>query len=149
MHRVSAFRWWLAAVLAATLCVACDHPPDDSPVQDAEQRLLGTWLREYEEDGTQVRRVLVLAPDGHFEESARIVESDGTVVEHHHAGEWHFDGTNLKRRYTRVDGKPPSAPAMPYATFEIRFESRNEFTGIDHVRGREVRYQRVAEGTLP
>ena len=45
--------------------------------------------------------------------------------------------------------KKPSAPAFPYAAVEIRFESRNEFVGTDNVRKRQMRYQRVADGTLP
>ena len=65
------------------------------------------------------------------------------------SGEWTFDGTNLKRRYTSINGKPTSHPAIPYATFELQFPSKSEFVGVDHVRQREVRYQRVPEGTLP
>jgi hypothetical protein len=38
---------------------------------------------------------------------------------------------------------------MPYATFELKFPSRNEFVGIDRVRRREVQYRRVADGTTP
>jgi hypothetical protein len=48
-----------------------------------------------------------------------------------------------------VDGRQPVAPMVPFATFELRFPSRNEFIGVDNVRQREVRYRRVAEGTLP
>jgi len=55
----------------------------------------------------------------------------------------------FKRRYTSVDGKLPAAPTMPYATFELKFPSRNEFVGIDRVRGRKVTYERVADGTQP
>lgn len=142
-------RLWLSTVLAAVLSAACESPPDDSPVHDVEQRLAGTWLREYEEDGFKVRRVLVLEPGGRFTESSRIVAPDTSGGEYSHAGEWLFDGTNLKRRYTRVDGRQPAAATMPYATFELKFPSRNEFIGIDRVHRREVRYQRVPDGTLP
>lgn len=141
------FALWLAFA-AAWGAAACDNAPVDSPAQETQQRLVGTWLREFMEDGVRVRRVLVLETDGHFGESVRITDATGAVTEHRHAGTWLYDGTNLKRRYTRMDGEQPSAPLVPYATFEIRFSSKAEFVGIDHVRRREVRYQRVADGTL-
>ena len=43
-----------------------------------------------------------------------------------------FDGTNLKRRYTLIVGRQPSAPTFPYAAFELRFESRNVFIGTEN-----------------
>lgn len=149
--RVSAPRRRLAVALALAgfLLVACDSPPVDSPDETVRRRLVGSWLREYEQDGARVRRLLVLAPDGHFRETARVVDASGAVTQHAHAGEWTFDGTNLKRRYTSFDGKQPAAPTMPYATFELRFESNREFVGTDNVRKREVRYRRVDEGTVP
>ena len=110
---------------------------------------MGTWLREYEEEGVKVRRVLVLESGGRFTEMSRLTELDSAAAEHSHTGDWLFDGTNLKRRYTRMDGRQPAAPVVPYATFELRFPSRNEFVGIDRVRQREVRYHRVADGTKP
>jgi hypothetical protein len=142
-------RWWLAMLLLAGALAACNSPPDDSSARSIGQQLIGTWLREYEENGFKVRRVLVLEPDGHFRELSKIAELDIAQAQHSHAGEWHFDGTNLKRRYTSVDGKPPAAPVMPYATFELKFQSHNEFTGIDHVRKHQVQYRRVQDGTLP
>ena len=143
-------RWLLVApVLLATLSTACQRPPEDSAVSDTEQRLAGPWLRDYEQDGVHVRRVLVLEPGGGFRELSRGDSTGPASALHSHAGEWSFDGTNLKRRYTSVDGKPPAAPTLPYATFELRFQSRNEFVGIDHVRKRQVLYRRVDEGTLP
>ena len=134
----------VAAVLAA-----CGSPPDDSPQRHIEERLVGTWLREYQDQTTTVRRVLVLAADAQFREHAVATDGGAAVSEHSHAGEWRFDGTNLKRRYTRMDGKQPSAPTVPFATFELRFSSRDEFVGLDNVRRREVRYRRVVEGTTP
>lgn len=142
-------RLWLSAILGAAMAAACQSPPDDSPAQAVEEQLVGTWLREYEEDGFRVRRVLVLEPRGRFTEMSRITELSVTDAQHSHAGEWLYDGTNLKRRYTSVDGKHPAAPAMPYLTFEFKFPSRNEFVGIDRVRRREVQYHRVADGTRP
>jgi hypothetical protein len=140
---------WVGTLVAAAFGSGCDSPPDDSAAQEVREKLVGTWLRDYEEDGIKVRRVLVLEPGGHFRESSRVTEPGTAQDSHLHAGEWLFDGTNLKRRYTSVDGKLPAAPAMPYATFELEFPSRNEFVGIDRVRGRKVTYARVADGTQP
>jgi hypothetical protein len=133
----------------AMACAGCDAPPDDSPEHRTQERLVGTWLREYRQQGAEVRRVLVLDANGRFQERSAAVESGGAVDEHGGAGEWLFDGTNLKRRYTQMDGKQPSAPVVPFVTFELRFTSPDEFVGIDHVRKVEVRYRRVAEGTAP
>ncbi len=146
MHKMSRFG---AGLMLAGALAACNGPPDDSPAEDVQLQLMGTWLRDYEEHGVRVRRVLVLAQDGHFSELAKATQQDEIVARHEHAGEWHFDGTNLKRRYTRIDGSQPSAPMFPYAAIELRFESRNEFIGTDNVRKRQVRYQRVADGTQP
>ncbi|RYF40580.1 MAG: hypothetical protein EOO25_12235 [Comamonadaceae bacterium] len=142
------FALWLAFSAAAWGAAGCDNPPADSPARATQQRLVGTWLREFQEDGVRVRRVLVLQADGHFGETVRIIDAAGAVTEHSHGGEWLYDGTNLKRRYTRMDGERPSAPLVPYATFEISFPTKAEFVGIDRIRRREVRYQRVAEGTV-
>ena len=128
---------------------ACDKRSADLPADEVRQRLVGTWLRQIEENGIRVRRILVLEPDGQFREMVRIVDAAGAVTEQAHAGEWLFDGTNLKRRYTLMDGKQPSAPTMPYATFQLRFPSKHEFIGTDNVRQREIRYERVPSGALP
>ncbi|MFC5523844.1 hypothetical protein [Polaromonas jejuensis] len=146
MHKMSRL---CAGLMLAGVLAACIGPPDDSRAEDVQLQLMGTWLRDYEENGIRVRRVLVLAQDGHFSEMTKATQYDVIVARHDHAGEWHFDGTNLKRRYTLIDGNQPSAPMFPYVAFELRFESRNEFIGTDNVRQRQVRYQRVADGTLP
>ena len=139
----------LLALVAALGTAACDNAPVDSPVQQTQQRLVGTWLREFDEDGVHVRRVLVLEADGHFDEAVRITDAAGAVTEHRHAGEWLYDGTNLKRRYTLMNGKPPSRLNLPFATFQISFETRNEFVGTDHIHRNRIRYRRVADGTQP
>ncbi len=140
---------FLIACLVAPLA-ACDHPPEDSATDTVRVRLVGTWLRAYDEAGTRVRRVLVLESDGSFHERSAVVSVDTAVPrESHGSGTWLFDGTNLKRHYRLVNGQPVSAPTVPFATFELRFTSRAEFVGVDRIRGRQVTYQRVAEGTLP
>jgi hypothetical protein len=137
----------LASLLAGFFLAACSSAPADSPLDAVQQQLVGSWLREYRQEGAQVRRLLVLGDDGLFTETARVVNAAGAVTDHAHAGQWTFDGTNLKRRYTSFDGKQPSAPTLPYVTYQLKFESRHEFVGTDNVRKREVRYSRVGQGT--
>ncbi len=139
---------WLG-ILCAAAVGACMGPPADSPADDVRLKLPGTWLREHGEGGVKVRRILVLEPDGQFSEQVRIVDAGGAVTEQSHAGRWTFDGINLKRKYSLMDGKPPSAPTIPFATFALKLASKNEFVGTDNVRRREVRYQRVPAGTVP
>lgn len=146
---LSVRRLWFAVAQAAGLACGCDTGPGDSAAEQVQERLVGTWLREYRDHATVVRRVLVLEPGGAFRELSTITDDGAPVAGHVHEGEWLFDGTNLKRRYRRVDGQQPSAPMVPFATFELQFPSRNEFVGVDNVHQREVRYRRVAEGTLP
>jgi hypothetical protein len=141
-------RLWLGLACAAALC-ACQEPPADSPADEVRLKLPGTWLREHGEGSVRVRRILVLETDGQFSEQVRIVDAGGMVTEQSHAGRWTFDGTNLKRKYSLMDGKPPSAPTIPFATFALKLPSKNEFVGTDNVRRREVRYRRVPAGTLP
>jgi hypothetical protein len=138
-----------APLVAAALACACGSTPDDSPSQPIQELLAGTWLREYQEHGTVVRRVLVLQPGGRFREMSTAQAGAEPPAGHLHEGEWVFDGTNLKRHYLRIDGQPPAAPMVPFATFEIRFATRNEFVGVDNIHKIEVRYGRVPEGTQP
>jgi hypothetical protein len=145
------------AALAVALALASQQPAPppgqeaslEKRVEDTEQLLQGTWLREYTADGAKVRRVLVLAPDGGFREVARVVDATGGATEFVHEGTWLFDGTNLKRKYTMMNGKPPSRLNVPFATFEIRFETRNEFVGLDHIHRNRIEYRRVLPETLP
>lgn len=138
-----------AAVLGLGLLLAgCEPSPQDASDESVRERLVGHWLRDYDEGALHVRRLLVLQSDGQFRESVRAVDASGQATELVNEGEWLFDGTNLKRRYKLLDGKTISAPFAPFATFEIKFESNREFIGLDHVRKRSVRYQRVQEGAV-
>ena len=136
-------------LLAALLLQACGGEPAEPAAEAVREQLIGTWLREYDEESVRVRRVLVLGPDGRFDEQSLASRDGAVLVRNSHSGEWNFDGTNIKRRYRLIDGRKPSGPSFPYAAFQIRFESRNTFVGIDHVRKLEVRYERAAEGTQP
>lgn len=144
---------WLALVLASfdrpategpSLPAVAQRPPDEV---DAADRLPGTWLREQVEPGMRSRRLLRLDPGGTFREQVRIVSASGERSHHEHAGTWLFDGTNLKRKYTVMNGRPPSRLNLPFVTFEIRFESRDDFVGTDHIHRHTVRYRRVAPET--
>ncbi|TFY98671.1 hypothetical protein [Ramlibacter rhizophilus] len=115
--------------------------------QDVQQKLFGTWLREQTREGVHTRRLLRLDPDGAFTERVRITEQDGRVTQLDHGGSWFYDGTNLKRKYTLMSGRPPSRLNLPFATFQVRFETRNEFLGTDHVGKHQVRYRRVQPET--
>lgn len=151
----SSRRGWLLtllglAALAFTAQSWLPHEATLSPAALERQDLLrGTWLREYSDDGVQVRRVLELGGDGRFEETVRIAEASGRVTHMVHQGTWLYDGTNLKRRYTVMNGEPPSRLNVPFATFELDFPSRNDFVGVDHVHGVRIEYRRVPDDTLP
>ena len=139
-------RLLIVGALSSLMLVACNSAPQDAPADEIQQRLVGNWLREYDQEGARIRRLLVLEADGQFSETALVVDAGGTITEHAHAGHWTFDGTNLKRRYSSFNGKQPQAPTLPFATFAIRFVSKQEFVGTDNLRKREVRYQRVEPG---
>ena len=142
--------------LAALLLVACDYGASsmsaeasaEAAQQEVQEQLHGTWLREYTEGSFRARRIMVLEQDNRFREMVRITDAAGVVTEHRHEGTWLYDGTNLKRKYTSMDGRPPSRLNLPFAAFELKFESRNEFVGIDNVHKNQVRYRRVQPETL-
>jgi hypothetical protein len=153
-------RWTLPAVAAAALAVGalatrCTSPPDSGEsgphgafnAQQTAELLPGTWLREYGDKGMQVRRLLTLEGQGGFREVARVTDPNGQVTQFVHEGTWLYDGTNLKRRYTLMNGEPPSRLNVPFATFEIAFETSNEFTGVDHIHANRIHYRRVGSET--
>ena len=143
--------------LAGLMLTGCDNTatssdtgsPSDSAQQAVQDQLLGTWLREYGEGGIRARRLLVLESNHLFRETVRITDATGQVTEQRHEGTWLYDGTNLKRKYTLMDGKLPSRLNLPFVAFEVKFESKNEFVGTDHVRHNQLRYRRVQPETHP
>ena len=145
----------LLALFLGAVIAQCSNPPDSGESgpaaafnqAEAADLLPGTWLREYVEQGMQVRRLLALDAQGGFRELSRVTQPGGQVTEYVHEGTWVFDGSNLKRRYTSVNGESPSRLTMPFATFAIVFDTRNEFTGVDHIHGHTIHYHRVDDGT--
>jgi hypothetical protein len=134
---------WIAAMLALAVLLPTGEGASSETAATGAETLRGTWLREYTEKGVMVRRVLVLEPGGTFRETARVAADKGEVTQFVHEGTWLYDGTNLKRKYTSMNGKPPSRLNVPFATFEIAFSSRNEFQGVDHIHGHRIHYRRV------
>lgn len=147
----SAHRLAPALVALGALLAACDDPASDAPgsAADIEQRLQGSWLREQADAGVHSRRILTLGPEHAFREQGRVVDASGRATEFVHEGHWFYDGSNLKRKYTLLNGQPPSRLNVPFVTFQIQFESRNEFVGIDHVHRNRIRYRRVQPETQP
>lgn len=133
----------LAARFQGTLGEDAPAAQPGMSAEDTANRLRGTWQREYTVDGAQVRRVLSLEAGGTFHESVRIVDAAGQLTQQAHEGTWVYDGTNLKRKYTRVNGEPPSRLQLPFATFEVSFDSANEFTGVNHVHRLRIHYRRI------
>jgi hypothetical protein len=140
--------------LGAVLLASAVSPPDlprsanlEQGTHVVEQQLQGTWLREYTEQGVDVRRILTLQLNGSFLERVRVVDEAGHITDYEHEGTWLYDGTNLKRKYTLMNGKPPSRLNLPFATFQVSFEHSDEFVGVDHIHGHRVRYRRVAPDT--
>jgi len=146
----------IVLLAGAAVLAACDWTADpqrqalmEQGIQDVEEQLQGTWLREYAVEGVKVRRLLTLRLDGSFLERVRVVDEAGGITDYSHEGTWLYDGTNLKRRYTLMNGKPPSRLNLPFATFQVSFERSGEFVGIDHIHGHRVRYRRVGPDTQP
>jgi hypothetical protein len=150
-----------AIALPALLCVGAflstlANPPDRSPrglavayADEAGDLLPGTWVREYSEEGFEVRRVLVMDSKGEFREVSHIVEPGGKRDEYVNEGTWMYDGTNFKRKYESINGQSPSRLNTPLVTLPIAFHTRNEFAGVDPIHGHDIVYQRVAPGTQP
>ncbi len=150
---------WLPAALAAVALLAIWQVPGPGVaagvevtsasgyVGDPQAMLPGTWLRESEADGISTRRLLTLDPDHRFHEAVRVTDAAGRSTDFAHEGTWLYDGTNLKRKYTAMNGQAPSRLNLPFATFQITFDSPREFRGIDHIRGHRIEYRRVAPDT--
>lgn len=137
----------MAALVSGLLVTGCGEVQDRKS-EEGRQKLTGTWLREIDAPIGKARRVLVLAADGKFSEELVANMNDGRTGRETRAGDWTYDGTNLKRRYTHEDGRQLSGN-FNFATFELTKLSPEEFEGRNHAQGEEIRYKRVPQGTKP
>jgi hypothetical protein len=134
-------------LLSCTLFTACDDAQSRKE-QEIRESLVGTWLRDVEVEGGKGRRFLVLGDDGKFSELLVIEFADGRRTRSERSGEWFFDGTNLKRRYTHEDGKMLGSN-FSFVTFEITVLTPRDFEGRNHVQGEQISYRRVDPGSRP
>jgi len=132
----------LPLLLLASLVAACDDPA----TRDVKERLAGTWFTESQEHGGIARRELTLETDGHLKETVRLVAPNGASRIESREGEWFFDGENLKRKYTYVDGKPLTNAHFIYETHELKSVTASELVASSKVGRGEVRLKRVPAG---
>ncbi len=132
-------------MIFASLLAACEDPH----VRDVKARLAGTWSAESSEHGGVGRRVLTLEADGHLTESVRLTAPGGAAATESRAGEWSFDGVNLKRKYTHVDGKPLTNAHFIYETHELKSVTATELVASSNVGRGELRLKRGAGGEQP
>jgi hypothetical protein len=95
------------------------------------------------------RRVLVLGKDGKFTDQLALVKAGSSPEQVEYGGEWSYDGSNLKRRFLRENGRQFSGGGMRFATFRLVSVTGSELVVDDNIRGAKVAYRRVADGTTP
>ena len=118
-------------------------------MDETRAQLVGTWLREVESGGMKSRRVLSLSQEGKFVDRIHATAADGQSERLDYAGEWSYDGTNLKRRYLLENGRQFSGGTIRYATQPLVSVSASGFVTRDAAGGIELVYSRVPEGTQP
>lgn len=132
-------------LVAAAVLAGCDSA-ESRRIEDTRARLVGTWTDEVADGEATFRRELVLGADGRFTD--RVVRTNGGNSQvHDYGGEWSYDGSNLKRRFLREDGRQFSGGAIHYATFTVKSVTATEFVVDDNIQRREARFRRVAQGT--
>lgn len=132
----------LSGVFLGCLLTGCE----DRQTRDVKARLVGTWVVESPEHGGVARRVLRLQADGHVTETVRLVAPGGAADLELREGEWFFDGLNLKRKYTYVDGKPLTNAHFIYETYELKSVTASELVASSNVGRGEVRLKRDESG---
>jgi hypothetical protein len=136
----------LALLLIST--VSCGRPT--TPTEDRiRQELVGTWMSETNEEGVRIRVVVNVIGGGGFREVESSVDPDGTSKQNSYAGEWSFDGTNFKRRYTSKDDQPLPNSQVGYTTYAVSMFRADEFLGVDHGHRRTVKFSRMNASTKP
>lgn len=127
------------AVLVPAL-LGCEDPQQRS----IREKLVGTWTEEYSEEHGPVIGTVVLYPDGKFEETvlSRAGQKNAGQGGGRSAGEWSFDGMNLKRKYTSMDGQPLLNASFRYVTYAVKDLRDDGFVGVDNVAGKEAKFRR-------
>ncbi len=143
MHRRELLLW----IACAALTASCDGS-SSKPADKVRQQLVGRWLEELSVDGLQTRSIVTLDRDGTFIEIEKSSDASGLIKQQTHAGEWSFDGVNLKRKYTSMNGQSLSNAQFGYATYAVKHIAKNEFVAIDNVRKREARFSKT-EASVP
>ena len=125
---------------------ACENA-ESQRIQQVKAQLIGTWQFNGVSDGEQVQRTVHLGQDGKFTDTVRAQPSaDAAAATHQYAGEWSYDGRNLKRRYMSENGRKFSGGALRYSTFALTSVSSSELVLQDNIANEERRYQRLADG---
>jgi len=114
-----------------------------------QQKLIGTWVSEFDDRSNKSRVVTELVKDGSFRETETIFKSSGEVDISLHAGDWSFDGANFKRKYTSLEGRPLSNSQFGYVTYAVQEFGGDNFIGIDNIRTLTVRFSRVLVNAKP
>ena len=136
------------SITAVLLLASCENA-ESLRIEETRTKLVGTWVREDNAQGEKARRVLSLGADGKFVDRILITSSDGQSERQELAGEWSYDGINLKRRFLQENGRQFSGGGMRYATFALVSVGASEFVINDNIVGREVSYRKTVEGTQP
>jgi hypothetical protein len=136
------------ALLMVVLMAGCDNA-ESVRMDETRAQLVGTWLREVESGSMKSRRVLSLSQEGKFVDRIQATAAGGQSERLDYAGEWSYDGTNLKRRYLQENGRQFSGGKIRYATQPLVSVSSSELVTKDNVAGVELVYHRVLEGTQP
>ena len=138
----------LLALVAALGLAACDTA-ESARVDATRAKLIGTWLHESDTGGGKHRRLLILGKDGTFTDRIAVVMATSPKEQIEFGGEWSYDGSNLKRRFLRENGRQYSGGNMRFATFPLISVSESELVLDDNIRNEKATYRRVAEGANP
>jgi hypothetical protein len=117
-------------------------------VEDVQQRLIGRWLEEFSNEGIHIKNIVTLDQAGNFTELGKSFELSGATKEEKRAGEWSFDGVNLKRKYTSLNGRLLINAQFGYVTHAVKSLKQNEFIGVDNIKAQEIRFSRVSKSDL-
>jgi hypothetical protein len=131
----------VAALLAAALLPACNSG-EDARIEETRRQLVGIWIQDADPGEARSGQVLALAPDGKFTHAVTKQAPGAPSERLEFAGEWSYDGVNLKRRYLQENGRQFSGGGMRYATTPLKSVSKTELVIDDTVNKRESRYRR-------